>query len=184
MALNNEYLKQRLMIRSIGLTAAMLLGVGIVLALVGFAAVGYTLIVLAGAPALFVLGYEVKQGLDVLTGQRGSAGTQVVLQILLAGVILIGINAFSFLHYLRLDWTRDRVFTLPADIRAQLRELQSDKKTIIVVDQRRPAFGRLSDPLRSSDPFEKAARRKIAEVKDLVERASGVRPTIRGGGTR
>jgi hypothetical protein len=170
MALNNEYLKQRLMIRSIGLTAAMLLGVGIVLAIVGFAAVGYTLIVLAGAPALFVLGYEVKQGLEVLTGQRGSAGTQVVLQILLAGLLLIGINIFSFLHYLRLDWTRDRVFTLPADIRAQLRELQSDKKTIIVVDQRRPAFGRLSDPLRSSDPFEKAARRKIAEkVKDLVE---------------
>jgi hypothetical protein len=99
-------------------------------------------------------------------GRRSLLGLNVVLQVALATVLLLSVNAFSFWHYRRWDLTRDQVFTLHPDIVDQLKQLR-DETTIIVYQQRQPAARLSSQP---PDRYDLAAERKVVEkVKDLVE---------------
>src|SRR5207248_7671623 len=78
-------------------------------------------------------------------------------------------------HPARYDWTRDRQFTLPVEIVAQLGKLNGE--TTIVVYQRHKTFGALTD---KPDRYDYAAERKVVEkVKDLVEQFRELGPRFR-----
>jgi hypothetical protein len=127
-----------------------------------------TWLVLGGAAAvLFALLVEALVVLRLTAARRSAFGLNAVVQIALAAALLVGVNVWSFRHYLRLDWTRSEQFTLPADVRSRLAQLDRDGKTTIVVYQRHKTFGALTD---KPDRFDYAAERKVVEkVKDLVE---------------
>jgi hypothetical protein len=175
-----------------GLTGLLAVGVGLVLvALVlqgapieswqsltpnfpspGMKDVGVGLILIGGLLALIALLVEIKVGISAVAGQRGAFGFNVILQILLAVVLVAGLNAFSFHHYLRFDWTRDRQFTLSPDLRTKLAELRD--KTKIIVLERHVALGQLGD---KPDNYDSAAERKVVEkVKDLVDQFQEMGP--------
>lgn len=99
-------------------------------------------------------------------GRRSILGVNVVLQVGLAVVLLVGVNAFSFLHYQRWDLTRDRVFTLSPELAEQLRQLRGET-TIIVYQVRQPAARLTAQP---PDRYDLAAERTVVEkVRDLVD---------------
>src|SRR5262249_54297300 len=78
-------------------------------------------------------------------------------------------------HYLRFDWTGNRQFTLPEDVRNQLSQLRGE--TTIVVYQRHKTFGQLSD---KPDAYDYAAERKVVEkIKDVVEQFHELGPQFR-----
>ncbi len=115
--------------------------------------------------AAVALAVEVLAALVVVTGRRSAFGFNAALQVALLIALVIGVNVYSYRHYLRLDWTQDQAFTLPADIREQLLKLKD--ATTIVVYQRHKTFGQLAD---KPDAYDYAAERKVVEkVKDLVE---------------
>src|SRR5947209_5040673 len=124
MALNNDRLKQLVLLRSAALGLGMLAVIGLILLLVGYRMVGTSLLVVGGLSAAFLAARLLMEQTAVLSGRRGAAGMQVLTQVLLAAILLIGLNAFSFFHYLRFDWTRDRLFTLAPEIQEQLRQLK------------------------------------------------------------
>jgi hypothetical protein len=129
--------------------------------------------------ALFALLIEVLVVLGMVAGRRSAFGFNATLQTALAVALLVGINVYSFRHYLRLDWTRNQQFTLPPDIQTDLSQLSREegKKTTIVVYQRHKTFGQLSD---KPDAFDYAAERKVVEkVKDLVEQFREFGPQFR-----
>jgi hypothetical protein len=106
---------------------------------------------------------EGTQALALVRSQRGTAGANVLAQVVLAVLLLIGVNVFSALHYTRLDLTRDSLFTIDPELREQLARLQG--VTRIVVFQKHTS-GRAGD----EDDYDAAANRKIIEkVKDLAE---------------
>ena len=135
---------------------------------------------------LFSLFVEILMVLRFVAGRRSAFGFNVVTQIALAVLLLIGINLYSAFgfdltgygldfrtdpHYWRIDTTRGRQFTLPSDLPElphlanQLRNLQG--QTTIVVYQRHKTFGQLSD---KPDGYDYAAERKVVEkVNDLVD---------------
>ena len=121
---------------------------------------------LAGcAAALVALLVELIVLIRTSTGRRSASGFNVVVQGVLAAVLLIGVNVFSFRHYLRMDWTRDAQFTLPDKTQKELRELTGS--TTIVVYKRHKTFGTLND---KPDEYDYEAERKVVEkVNDLVE---------------
>ncbi len=125
--------------------------------------VGVGLVVLA-------LLVEFLTSLAIVSGRRSAFGTNALIQVGLATALLIGVNVYSFQHYLRLDWTHDPQtgepkFTLPAHISGQLRQLRGE--TLVVVYQRHKTFGQITD---KPDAYDLAAERKVVEkVKDLVE---------------
>jgi hypothetical protein len=184
--------KWHFLIRLIGLTGLLAVGVGLVLvALVlqgvpleswsslkpnfqspGIKDLGVGLIVIGGFLALIALLVEIKVGITAVAGQRGAFGLNVILQVLLAVVLLAVLNAISFHHYFRFDWTRDRQFTLSPDLRTKLGELRG--KTKIVVLERHVALSQLGD---KPDNFDSAAERKVVEkVKDLVDQFQEMGP--------
>jgi hypothetical protein len=119
---------------------------------------------LAGGALLALVGLLIETAviLSTVAGRRSAFGFNAALQVALASVLLVGLNVYSYRHYLRLDWTRDQQFTLPADIQAQLRSLEG-KTTIVLCNFH-------SGQLRKGDAIANAAGRKIVEkVKDLVE---------------
>jgi hypothetical protein len=165
------------LIRLLGLTGLLAAGVGLVVASVTrgeggpvvadltwerlgeYAALG------GGALVALAVLVEVLTGLPQLVGRRGAFGTNVVLQVLLAVVLLLGVNVYSFFHYRRYDWTRDHLFTIPTDIRDQLSWLQGDA-TIVVYQPYMTAGQAAAKP----DHYNSAAERKVVEkVKDLTE---------------
>jgi hypothetical protein len=127
-----------------------------------------TWLVLGGAAAvLFALLVEALVILRLTAARRSAFGLNAVVQVALAAALLVGVNVWSFRHYLRFDWTRSEQFTLPADLRARLAQLDRNGKTTIVVYQRHKTFGALTD---KPDRYDYAAERKVVEkVKDLVE---------------
>jgi hypothetical protein len=126
---------------------------------------------LAGLALLVELGV----GLYFLSGRRGAFGSNVAVQIALAVALVVGINFFSFSHYLRFDWTRDHLFTLDETIRQQLSQLRGE--TTIVVYQLHKSFGQLAD---KPDMYDYAAERKVVEkVKDLVDQFRELGPQFR-----
>jgi hypothetical protein len=182
----------RFLIRLMGLTGLLAAGVGLVLvALVlqgapveswrsltpnfqspGMKDVGVILILVGGFLAFIALLVEIKVGISAVAGQRGAFGFNVILQLMLAVVLLAGLNAFSFHHYLRFDWTRDRQFTLSPDLRTKLAELCDPTKIIVL--ERHVALGQLGD---KPDNYDSAAERKVVEkVKDLVDQFQEMGP--------
>ncbi|HEY7423404.1 MAG TPA: hypothetical protein VH682_04105 [Gemmataceae bacterium] len=127
--------------------------------------------------ALFALLIEAVVGLGFSASRRSAFGFNSLLQGALAAALLVGVNVWSFSHYLRIDYTRDRQFTLPADVRAELSQLDPDSKTTVIVYQRHKTFGALSG--KPPDDYDSAAERKIVEkVKDLTEQFRAVGPRI------
>ncbi|MFL5243111.1 MAG: hypothetical protein ACJ8FY_13465 [Gemmataceae bacterium] len=115
--------------------------------------------------ALVALLVELVVLIRTSTGRRSASGLSVVVQGVLATILLIGVNVFSFRHYLRLDWTRDAQFTLPDKTQKELRELTGS--TTLVVYKRHKTFGTLND---KPDEYDYEAERKVVEkVNDLVE---------------
>src|SRR5262245_28469906 len=129
------------------------------------------------AVAVLALIVEIWVALRTVAGRRSAFGTNVFLQVALALVLLVGVNVYAYLHYVRFDLTRDRQFTLPAELQQRLRELKSDSPTTIVVYQRHKTFGALSD---KPDVYDYAAERKVVEkVRDLSDQFREFGPQFR-----
>lgn len=132
------------------------------------------LLVVGGAFALLLLLLEGLLSLRYVLGRRSAFGTNALLQVALAVAIVVAVNywyAFSdssqaLAPFKTIDCTRDRQFTLPAPIQAQLRQLRESGKTQIAVYKRHKTFGSLSE---KPDRYDYAAEEKVAEkVRDLV----------------
>jgi hypothetical protein len=96
---------------------------------------------------------------------RGAAGFLTVLQVGLALTLLIGVNVYSFRHYLRLDLTTDHLFTLNEKYASELRQLQGET-TVIVYERQKAA----SDRSETVDAYDEEAATKVAEkVRELVD---------------
>src|SRR5438128_12601641 len=91
------------LIRLVGLTGLFVAGVGLVLTVVAWQELGRQLALGGGAAALLALLLELIGMVRLTAGRRSVFGTNVVLQVVLAGALLVGLNAFSFFHYVRLD---------------------------------------------------------------------------------
>src|SRR5438552_1124163 len=66
-------------------------------------------IVLTSGFAAAVIGLiiEVLSGAQISAGRRSALGANVIAQVLLALVLVAGVNVWSFMHYHRWDCTRD-----------------------------------------------------------------------------
>jgi hypothetical protein len=174
-------------VRLLGLVGLLAVGVGLAMALfeglpaswrdageVAYAAVTTrqaspsTWLVLGGAAAiLLALLVEALVVLRFAAGRRSAFGLNALLQASLAVALFVGVNVFSFEHFLRFDWTRSRQFTLPESVRRHLEQLDPDTETRVIVYQRHKTFGNLTD---KPDRYDYAAERKVVEkLKDLVE---------------
>jgi hypothetical protein len=123
-------------------------------------------VLLSGA-ALFALALvvELLAGMTVVSGRRSAFGFNAFVQVILAALLLVAINYYSFGHYLRFDWTQNRQFTLPPEISDQLRQLQGE--TQIVVYQRHKTLGQVAD---KPDDYDVAAERMVLDkIEDLVD---------------
>ncbi len=153
---------------------------------------GACLVVGGGAAALLALVVEGLVLLRYTAGRRNVFGLNAAVQVALAAALLVGVNWWSGFwadftvlghrvawqpHYLRLDWTREGLFTLPQNVREQLATLDRSVPTTVVVLQRHKTFGSLSD---KPDRYDYAAERKVVEkVKDLVDQLREVGPQFR-----
>jgi hypothetical protein len=161
--------------RTAGLTGLVLLATGLVVWYEASEDIGFALAAAGGGLAALALLFEVRGVVRLAASRRAALGSNVLLQIALAVVLLAGVNAFSFFHHWRFDWTRDGVFTIPESIRQDLGRLRGE--TRIVVYQRHTSFGQLAD---KQDNYDAAAERKIVEkVKDLVEQFQEFGPRFR-----
>jgi len=137
--------------------------------------VAVVLLVVGVALAALALFVEVIAILSHAAGRRSAFGLNAAVQIGLAAAVLVGINIYSFRHYLRLDCTSSHEFTLPTSVQEQLARLRGE--TTIVVYQRHKTFGQLTD---KPDAYDYAAERKVVEkVKDLVEQFRELGPQFR-----
>jgi hypothetical protein len=124
------------------------------------------MIVIGGALAVLALLVEALLMLRFLFSRRSAIGGSAFIQVALAIALLAGVNYLSFGPYhRRWDTTREKQFTLPADVQDQLRQLKGE--TTIVVYQQNKALGSLGG---KPDHLANAAEHKVIEkVKDLVE---------------
>jgi hypothetical protein len=131
------------------------------------------------AAALLALLIEALVFLRQAAGRRSVFGANAMLQVALAAVLLVGVNVYSFRHYVRLDTTRDQQFTLPADLQAQLRQLRLEvgRETRIVVYQRHKTFGNLTD--KPDDRDYEAGRKVVEKVNDLADQFRELGPQFR-----
>lgn len=127
--------------------------------------------------AIAVLAELVSARASVLSA-RGRLGSSAFLQVLLALILLIGVNVFAFFHHRRFDLTRDSEFSElrhDAAFRQDLARL-TDETRIVVFRGGRP-FGQLAD---KQDNYGAAAARKIvAKVRDNVEQFQDLGPRFR-----
>jgi hypothetical protein len=137
------------------------------------------LLCLAGAStALFTLLIEMLVILAFTAARRSAFGVNAVVQGVLAAVALIAVNLWSFHHFAQVDFTRDRQFTLPAEVRKDLAQLDPNSQTTIIVYNRHKVFGLMPD--KPQDDYDSAAERKVIEkVHDLVEQFRTIGPHIR-----
>lgn len=125
-----------------------------------------TIALLAGVAAILLwLVVELLGGLFLVAGRKTAVGTNAALQIALAAVLLVIVNAVSLSQYVRFDLTRAKEFTLAPELVKDLRTLRPDSPTTVVVLLQHKT-GVLSN---RSDPEERAAERKVVEkVEDVV----------------
>lgn len=163
-----------LLARLIGLTGLVVAIAGLVIWHEADEELGQMLTYIGGGMAAFGLLVELIAVVALLLSRRGAMGSNVLVQVLIATLLLAGVNVFSFLHYQRFDWTRNREFTLDDKLRAELSKLRGE--TTIVVFQRHGSLGQQGKP----DHYDAAADRKIVEkVRDLVEQFSELGPRFR-----
>jgi hypothetical protein len=161
--------------RIAGLTGLVLVAVGLVVW--GATGEGVALAVAGGGGVLAALAiiFEIKGAAGLVRSRRGALGSNVFLQVLLAAGLLALVNTFSFLHYVRMDFTRDQEHTIDPVLRKQLAGLRGE--TRILVYQRHTSFGQLAD---KQDNYDAAAERKIVEkVRDLAEQFQDLGPRFR-----
>lgn len=109
------------------------------------------------------------------SSSKSLLGLNSTFQTLLAVAIVVAVNVYSFQHYQRWDLTRDKLFTLPANLVEELKKLRGE--TQIVVLQQHKTFGQLSS---KPDGFDYAAERKVVEkVRDLVDLFREIGPQFR-----
>jgi hypothetical protein len=161
--------------------------------------VAIDLIVGGSAAVVLALLVEVLVISGVVAGRRSAFGFNAVFQVVLACVVLVAVNVFSAglhlpvpealqeyvggreslnlpAHYVRIDTTREQIFSLPADLRDRLRKLDRKANTTIIVYQRHKTFGNLTD---KPDRYDYAAERKVVEkVRDLVDLLREVGPQL------
>jgi|GEM_PF-284441 len=137
------------------------------------------LLCLAGAAAaLFTLLIELLVILAFTATRRSAFGFNAVVQGILAAIALVAINLWSYHHFVQVDFTRDRQFTLPEEIRNDLIQLHPGSQTTIIVYNRHKVFGLMPD--KPQDDYDSAAERKVIEkVHDLVEQFRTIGPHIR-----
>lgn len=129
------------------------------------------------AAVVLALVVELLGALAAGLGRRAAAGTVATVGGAAAVALLAIVNLYSFTHYERFDRTRDRRFTLPPELAAELGKLRANSPTTIVVLQKHRMFGTLSD---ERDPYTKAAEEKVTEkVKDLVDQFREFGPQFR-----
>lgn len=117
----------------------------------------------AGAAVVFLI--DTLVGIGTSAGRRSVLGFNVIVQVALAVVLLVGVNVWSFQNYRRWDVTRDQRFTIDPRIAAELRKLSGN--TTIVVYLQHASAGRLSG---KPDRYDIAAEQKVVEkVHDLVD---------------
>ncbi|MFO0826334.1 MAG: hypothetical protein U0792_24980, partial [Gemmataceae bacterium] len=110
---------------------------------------------------------ELLGGIVLVAGRRTAAHASMTISTVAAVALLFFVNAYSFTHHQRTDFTRDQQFTLPPELAAKLRTLRPESPTTIVVLQKHRIFGSLSD---DRDSFTRGAEEKVTEkVKDLVD---------------
>ena len=78
---------------------------------------------------------ELLSGLFLVTGRRTAASTTATVGTVAAVALLVFVNAYSFTHHSRFDFTRDQQFTLPPELADELRKLRPDEPD----HHRRPA---------------------------------------------
>ncbi|MFL5341294.1 MAG: hypothetical protein ACJ8F7_14205 [Gemmataceae bacterium] len=127
--------------------------------------------------ALLALLIELLTGLRNAAGRRSVLGGNVVVQIALAIALLVGVNVWSFEHPARADLTRDRAFTLPANLANQLRQLRGE--TTVIVYLQHKSFGRLSDKPKDRRYYSAADRKVVEKVRDLVDQLRHFGPQFR-----
>jgi hypothetical protein len=179
MALNNPHRTgSHLVTRVAGLAGVLALAAGLLLLeLVGPEPGLYAL----GAGTLLVLlavAFEIRSAHAPMLSARGRMGSSTFLQVLLALILLVGVNAFSFFHHTRFDLTRDNDFSelrQNPTFRQDLARLTGDTR-IVVFRGGRP-FGQLAE---KQDNYGAAAARKIvAKVRDNVEQFQDLGPRFR-----
>ena len=177
MALKNN--TGHFLMRLAGLTGLMAVIVGLVLWLaIGTVAAGLAVTLLGAALLVMAALVEVKGLVGAVRSQRGAMGSNVVLQIVLALVLVVGVNVFSFLHYHRFDWTSEQIFTIPKEIRDQLGQLRGETD-IVVYLRYTSSLGQEGTDFQLAH-FQAAAQRKIVEkVKDLAEQFQELGPRFR-----
>jgi hypothetical protein len=135
-------------------------------------------VAVGAAAALLALLVEALVIVRFAAGRRSAFGFNALLQVALAGALFVGLNVWSFDHFVKLDWTRGGQFTLPEKLRQELQRLDPNSPTLVVIYQRHKLFGNLSD--RPPDDYDNAAERKVEEkVKDLVEQFREFGPQFR-----
>jgi hypothetical protein len=124
----------------------------------------------AGAVVLLVLLLELVGIIRLASGRRSVAGVNFAVQVVLAAVLLIGLNWFGFERYHRIDCTRpdeqtgQKAFTLPERIIDQIARLRGE--TTIVILQRRPKVGGED----SSEDYSVASEAVVVgKVRDLAD---------------
>jgi hypothetical protein len=118
---------------------------------------------------------ELLGALTLVTGRRTAVGANGTLQTGLAFALVFIVNYWSFSHYKRYDCTRDKLFTLPTDVRDELKKI-TRPTDVIVLKQRK------ADTATSStdDSLVSAADRKVTEkVRDLVDLFREIGPQFR-----
>ncbi|OWK38569.1 hypothetical protein [Fimbriiglobus ruber] len=136
--------------------------------------VGVILLLVGGAVVLLALLEELLGGLFRVTGRKTAVNTNAAVQMALAAILLVVVNAVSLTTFKRYDLTRDHQFTLAPDLVSELKKLRSDSPTTIVVLQKHKTAGTLSnDP----DAYDYAAERKVIDkVEDLVDQLRELGP--------
>jgi hypothetical protein len=167
MALNNfmkhDWLHRHFWLRVGGLTGCLVAGLGLILILAGFLWAGLVVVALGTAAAVAGLVVEIRAAMEISSSRRGFAGSFSAAQVLLATLVLVEINAFSFFYYHRFDLTGHE-FTIPADIRQQLSQLRGDTTIVVHLTHN---FGMLAGNI---DDYDFAAEREVIErVQDLAE---------------
>lgn len=173
---NKSDTRKHFEMRLAGLTGLLIAVAGLIMIFSGVVTFGIVLLILGLLPAGAALVFEIKRGLDSVLGQRGAFGANVLAQVLLVTLLLAGLNVFSYLHYQRFDWTRNRQFTIKPVIRDQLAALRTDLPTTIVLYQKSSTFG----PSERADNYDFAAENKVVEkVRDLVDQFRELGPKFK-----
>ena len=164
-------------VRIAGLLGLLIAIAGLALCMRAGIRVGIVPVAVGTALALTVLALELAT-IAAVSGKgmrSGAVRGNAVGQSALAALLLLAINVFSFTHYLRLDWTRDHQFTLPADVREQLAQLRTETRIVVFLPHT-PINPQATHP----DNYDAAAEAQIVEkVRDLAEAFQELGPRFR-----